>query len=414
MPTKQQIENAMSVATQLSEFLEKYPDLPNSAEINSTLTALNNTLLDATKTGNEPEIEDAIRALGSKCRALSSDESNEAVKNNDGFSFADDAYEASLVMAESAPRNTEDLITLEAIEPENKVFLSTGHQFDKESLTEYVKQKGFEGLENPVDRQPFSERDKQTISEATGIELTYRPPAKAYEPDPLTLDAIRAAQLGPPGPTRSGPSWTSGHRQEREAQLFAAFAAQNEAFVNSNERITIKRLDNKQAEQNLNATQGQGPNALAIRNRPTPENTGTLLPFNNGNPVALRQTNYGKAQYQIDYTDVNGKTGSAVYDNRGNTPEIRIEINNLASIQAGVKAAKVAGWTEVGMYDDVAKEKREAVKKACEDNGLGFYTAPRPTPKPTKAVDDAQAGTSASTVRTPFDGMNRPEPPKPE
>ena len=220
---------------------------------------------------------------------------------------------------------------------------------------------------------------------------------KASEPD---LPKPTAPTASEPGPTRKeGPSWKNKFKEELEEferTLFNAIAVRNNAMVEDNktlappgqEKITIKHLKPELADQQNLAI--QGPKALAIQDKPIPENKGTLVRVQD-DEVALKQTTYGKgAQYQIDYTDVNGKTGSAVYDNRGEKPEIRVDHSNPASIQAGVKAAQAAGWKAVGMYDDVSQEKRDAVEQACKEHGLRFFTVPRPEAKPIEEKDAAK------------------------
>lgn len=179
-----------------------------------------------------------------------------------------------------------------------------------------------------------------------------------------------------------------------ENKLFANIQAQNAAFIaaGSQERISIKRLG---AENQPDANQPQQPQLLAIEDGETPQPKplaiqdqqtskmyGVLIPFNEGQIAQSHGKFENGGQYQVDYTDKNGNNGSAVYDNRPSPPEIYVDWNNHASIEAGVKAGKAAGSTGIWVYDDLPKEKQEEVKARCTENGMTFSTNPRPTPKP--------------------------------
>lgn len=93
---------------------------------------------------------------------------NELVVANNGLS--DPAYCALLALAEFKPLNTEDPIDLKTINEQDKVYTSTGHQFNINMLIQYHNQRTYRDsilgetqndkwLLNPITNQPFSLRD---------------------------------------------------------------------------------------------------------------------------------------------------------------------------------------------------------------------------------------------------------------
>lgn len=191
--------------------------------------------------------------------------------------------------------------------------------------------------------------------------------------------------------TRTGPTWKNKLREEVdafEAALFQHIQQENKRLAEMGADIKITKLSDDEPKKQSGA--------LAIEDRP--ENTHSLIPVGEGQ-LALRDPFAAGSRYQIDYRDANGNTGSAVYDNRGDQPEIRVDITNHASIEAGVKAAAAARWTAVGMYDDVPEAKREEVKKVCEEHGLGFFVVPKP--KPQLAIEESEGFQPAIADGTP-------------
>lgn len=176
-----------------------------------------------------------------------------------------------------------------------------------------------------------------------------------------------------------GPTWKNKLRDELDAfeeAFFQHIQEENRRLAELGGEIKIKKLFQDEPTP-------QPSNRLDIEDKP--ENTQCLVPIGEGQ-LTPRDSFAKGSRYQIDYRDSNGNTGSAVYDNRGDRPEIQVDINKHASIEAGVKAAASAGWTSVGMYDDVPEEKRDEVKKVCEEHGLGFFVVPKP--KPQSAIEE--------------------------
>lgn len=98
-------------------------------------------------------------------------------------SIMDAAYSALLTIAELCPLNNEDVITqADTIDPKNLVVVSTGHQFNIESLINYHNRRGYKFgdtagnklLMNPITNQPFSKKDVDHImlvARQKGIEI---------------------------------------------------------------------------------------------------------------------------------------------------------------------------------------------------------------------------------------------------
>lgn len=129
--------------------------------------------------------KDVVEFLKKTCAATM----NSADIKTGELSLHDIAYNALVFFASLYPINPTDAISQNTIDDTNladRVFLSTGYWFNKNTLTELVQRKGFARLKDPWNNLPFNERDKKTISEATNIPLEYEPPRAAEETDPLT------------------------------------------------------------------------------------------------------------------------------------------------------------------------------------------------------------------------------------
>jgi len=79
------------------------------------------------------------------------------------ISFDSVLYAASLALARINPINTVDFATLDSIQPENMVPVSTRYIFDINSLVTLLTHENFSTLENPYVNKKFSHRDKLTI-----------------------------------------------------------------------------------------------------------------------------------------------------------------------------------------------------------------------------------------------------------
>ena len=247
--------------------------------------------------------------------------------------------------------------------------------------------------------------EKDTATQNTSHPTTSNP-STSDNPEPAHATAS----------TRTGPAWKNKLREEVdafEAALFQHIQQENKRLAEMGAGITIKKLPEDEPK-----PKPKQSGTLAIEDKP--ENTHSLIPVGEGQ-LALRDPFAKGSQYQIDYHDANGNMGSAVYDNRSDQPQINVQLTNHASIEAGVKAAAAAGWTAVGMYDDVPEAKRDEVKKVCEEHGLGFFVVPKPKPQENKAFQPAIAdgtapqiedGPSSKAPPTPFDAIK--DGPKPE
>ena len=81
-------------------------------------------------------LDSALSYLRGKLRMILADQANDNIKSNT-VSLSDAAYAAALALAGSYPINKDDPCTQERIEDENKIFTSSGHQFDLVSLIQY-------------------------------------------------------------------------------------------------------------------------------------------------------------------------------------------------------------------------------------------------------------------------------------
>ncbi len=92
-------------------------------------------------------------------------------------------------LSAKSPKNDIDLYKIH--DDDETIFLTTGYVFGKEWLTKYIQTKGYE---NPFNRQPFSDQDKNIISAATGLALNYHPSHQHDERLDLTIQALRAEE----------------------------------------------------------------------------------------------------------------------------------------------------------------------------------------------------------------------------
>lgn len=146
---------------------------------------------------NDSAQRDAIEFLRKTCATMIDDTDIKAGE----LSLCDIAYDALVFFANLHPINPTDAISQNTIDDTNladRVFLSTGYWYDKNTLTELVERKGFAQLKNPWDNLPFNARDQKTISEATNIPLEYEPHRAAEEIDPLTA-MLLANETNEPG-----------------------------------------------------------------------------------------------------------------------------------------------------------------------------------------------------------------------
>ncbi len=116
---------------------------------------------------------------------ISCEGNNQFVKN--GLSLTEAAYTALLAVAEYKPINERDPILLTDIEDSAKVYISTGYQFDIETLILWHNGRSYRGsdlkeqdekryLLNPITNQPFSKLDSEYIqreAKKRGIEIQY-------------------------------------------------------------------------------------------------------------------------------------------------------------------------------------------------------------------------------------------------
>lgn len=115
--------------------------------------------------------DDLIAKLRRKLLSLTAAENQSSSKQN----LADVAYDTLLILAEFYPLNTEEPITqldMEDIKPDDRIFVSTGHQFSLTQLIQWHNQRPYrtgearasKSLLNPFTNSPFSARDLAHIS----------------------------------------------------------------------------------------------------------------------------------------------------------------------------------------------------------------------------------------------------------
>ncbi len=103
---------------------------------------------------------------------------SELCENSRNEKIKDAVYDVLIALAKFKSFNLVDPISLEDIQKPDAVFLSTGHQFDEQSLKRYVFANGYRQLKNPHTMQLFSIRDRKRIVNATGVSLFHRPNQK--------------------------------------------------------------------------------------------------------------------------------------------------------------------------------------------------------------------------------------------
>lgn len=135
-----------------------FSDKPEVADILDTLSAID-------KETNVELLRSAVKKI------LLLDKKNRVMK--EGISLSDGAYDTLLALAELKPLNEKDLISLESIDEANKIYTSSGHQYDINSLMNYHQTRSLRYslkehankklLLDPSTNLPFSERDVQHI-----------------------------------------------------------------------------------------------------------------------------------------------------------------------------------------------------------------------------------------------------------
>jgi len=153
--------------------LEKFSEREDISAILKILYELESS------SGVEDEI---IESLRRQLNAILIDKNSDDVTKGD-LSLSDASYNALLALAEFSPINANDPITLDEIDKDNLVVVSTGHQFDIVELIKYHNTRYYRGsslgessdskwLLNPITNAKFSSRDVahiQSVSEQKGI-----------------------------------------------------------------------------------------------------------------------------------------------------------------------------------------------------------------------------------------------------
>ncbi|MBI5448507.1 MAG: hypothetical protein HY939_07290 [Gammaproteobacteria bacterium] len=107
--------------------------------------------------------EQKIAELRNQLNTIIADDTNNAIRKGN-TSYADVAYNTLLALAEFSPLNEDDPITLESINANDRVVVSSGHQFNITALAEWVKTK--KEFVNPLTNLVFEPRDQITLQEA--------------------------------------------------------------------------------------------------------------------------------------------------------------------------------------------------------------------------------------------------------
>lgn len=166
--------------------LTPFSDNENAKQLLAALRAIPHPFSE-----NAPVAVSAVESARRICLSILKNTENETVTSGSS-SLTTAAYSVALALAEACPINPIDPITQEEFQStDSVVFVSDGHRFIVDALKQYIEHNGFY---NPFNRQPLFSLDKKTVSDVTGIALDYQPSAPSYEMDPLTVDAIAAAQ----------------------------------------------------------------------------------------------------------------------------------------------------------------------------------------------------------------------------
>lgn len=103
-----------------------------------------------------------IGSIRKKLNQILLDKQHDVTCKN-GLLLKDVAYEALLSVAKGFPNNENDPISLEKINDQDQVVISTGDQFDIRSLVNYYNKNPIKAFYNPLTNLPLSERDSQHI-----------------------------------------------------------------------------------------------------------------------------------------------------------------------------------------------------------------------------------------------------------
>lgn len=112
--------------------------------------------------GSRNELEKISQLLHKRLTNLSTNTNFSKIQLNN-ISIQDVLYDAALVLADMCPINPHDPYTLDDIAQQNKVVTFDRYQFDVSSLYEMLRRVTLESLTNPLTRNKFSERDRQSI-----------------------------------------------------------------------------------------------------------------------------------------------------------------------------------------------------------------------------------------------------------
>ena len=150
--------NIMPTVLAAIQKLVPFSDQPEVADILDKLSAID----------KETDIELLRNAIK---KILLLDKKDQAMK--EGNSLSDGAYDTLLALAEFKPLNEKDPISLETIDESSKIYTSSGHQYDINSLINYHQTRllryslkehaNKKILLDPSTNLPFSERDGQHI-----------------------------------------------------------------------------------------------------------------------------------------------------------------------------------------------------------------------------------------------------------
>jgi len=152
---------------------------------------------------SEADDED-IQILRTSLKAILSKDENEKIKSDD-VSLSDAAYNALLALAEYSPINDKDPILQDQIDPDSRVFVSSGYQFDIKKLIEYHQSREFRAvlretedkkwLLNPFTNDKFSLRDAEHILRVAKQKDITIPIVRRHDADEgsVLFDAILSA-----------------------------------------------------------------------------------------------------------------------------------------------------------------------------------------------------------------------------
>ncbi|MDR3503728.1 MAG: hypothetical protein P4L79_14210 [Legionella sp.] len=151
----------------------------------------------------EMSFQSFIEQLRIKLSPLASQTQETSVTQN-GINLADCAYECLLELAKRFPLNYEDPILLINIDDNDKLFISTGHQFSFNSLITYHETRSYRGsalkespekkyLLNPITNLEFSPRDLTHIKATAGQKRMPIPYLKEKSPTAQSPDRVESS-----------------------------------------------------------------------------------------------------------------------------------------------------------------------------------------------------------------------------